>query len=80
MAYLFLLPTSNEYVADDIFWSRKIAKTFTKFRLATFEIALEFSWDENKSQCWSYNKGNLPFGFHKFEIDLLNRYNINYVC
>lgn len=60
--FLFLYKENEDY-----FWSF-YAKFFTKkYKLASIEDSLKFSFDVNPSLCFNSNKKELPFGAHAWQ-------------
>jgi hypothetical protein len=51
---------------EDVFWGIYVPKSFTWYKVATFEEAYKFSMEYNCSKLLEYNNGVLPFGCHNW--------------
>lgn len=52
---------------EDGFWSFEAPKYDPSFTAAPFEVALQFSFEENPRECFRLNHFQLPFGCHAWE-------------
>ena len=55
--------------AEDIFWSIGAKKINPNFKVASFYMALSFSFENNIPLCLKMNNNNLPFGCHAFQCE-----------
>jgi len=58
----------------DAFWSFVVPQIDIKFKIASIEESLHFSWEVLPAQCFKMNFGKLPFGIHawaKYDLKFL---------
>ena len=55
---------TDEYVNEDIIWSRIIPEFFPGFKIANTETAIKFSFEANPDRLYQLNNNQLPIGCH----------------
>ena len=54
----------DEYVHEDMIWSRVIPEFFPDFKIAATETAIKFSFEVNPDKLYKLNNNQLPLGCH----------------
>lgn len=52
---------------EDMFWSKYASRLEPGFRVASPEMAMQFSWECNPKVIWESMGGSLPFGCHAWK-------------
>jgi hypothetical protein len=52
---------------EDVIWSNVVRLLYPGFKLADFDSALAFGFEELPEKCLEKNDGHLPFGCHAWE-------------
>ncbi len=63
--------------AEDHFWSLCVPESFPDFKIAPYEIARLFSFEDTPSRLYMENKERLPFGchaWHRYETDFWKKF------
>ena len=58
----------------DAFWSHLVPQLDTKFKIASIEESVHFSWELLPARCFQMTHGKLPFGIHawaKYDLEFV---------
>lgn len=56
-------------INEDIFWSLEAKNISPEFKVAPFNVAVSFGFENNVSLCFKMNNNSLPFGAHAFQCE-----------
>lgn len=69
---IFLLDVNDGNINEDFFWGELVPSVFKKFKVASVEEAIKFSFEVNPRYLYTLNENRLPFGCHawmKYDTD-----------
>ncbi|MDE6451357.1 MAG: hypothetical protein K2L23_03560 [Odoribacter sp.] len=66
----YLRKNKNKRFNEDVFWGLEVPLKYPDFRIPSWREALKFSFDVQVRECFFYNKNQLPFGIHGWNLRL----------